>query len=401
MECKYVYNSSDYVKLCIQFPHTTLDNMATNEDEVNLNDPQEQIDPNPKPLEEESIEDLLSKIRNDYRKVKKSIKRSILVLNDETKGLMVRGFTVKVGDKISGNEKLINLSNFCKKLVTLDRLLDTSLEYIEWLLIHIEQLERVDKFIRENVRENLLGTDMKEIAYFKNKINNFSMKTAVAVPTVGWVVGGVGGVVCATATATAVSIHAGLISIVAILASIGIAGVAGCGVGIMATGSIAGLTVGTGVGIAIWFVRAYQIGKARKGKFEEFVEMESNLDKQEVSQKVSIVSDELRRIVRQVKDIARKDYNIEDNVREDDRQRDKAVEKYNEAYREMLDDPNIQELSEEKKMKIAKSAAEKACKTALENDLVYGHEACFERFLRERIEIPDGRNNPRRGSNGG
>ena len=233
-----------------------------------------QNEPNPKPLEEKSMADLLNTIRDDYRKVKKLIKRSILVLNDETKGLMVRDFTTRVGDSINGNEKNINLKNLCKKLEKLDGSLNISLEYIEWLLLHIEELEKVKDIIRENVHENLLKTDAKEIPYFENTIKNISTLNAVAMagPTVGGVVGGVGGGVAVAGTAVAIICK--LVSIVAILASIGIAGVAGCGVGIVVTGSLAGIAVGSGLGAAIWLRKAYKIGKERKGKFEEFVEME-------------------------------------------------------------------------------------------------------------------------------
>ena len=375
--------------------------MATKEPdpiEITPNDAQGQIEPNPKPLEEQSSADLLNKIRDNYRIVKKSIKRSILVLNDETRGLMVRDFTTKVGDKIIGNEKLIDLGSLCEKLEKLDVLLNTSLEYIEWLLLNIEQVEKVEKMIQEYVSENLLRIDPKEIVYFKNTIKNISTKTAVAIPAVGWLVGGVGS--GAVVAGTVVGIHTGLISIVAILASIGMGGVAGCGAGIVVTGGLAGLAAGTGIGTAIWLRNAYKIGKERRGKFEEFVEMEKNLDKQKVVEKVTIVSGEFRRLLRQVKDIANKDYNIEDNVREDDRQRDKAVEQYKKVYRDILEDPNMQELSEDKKIKIAKRAAENACKAALENDLVYSNEVHFDKFLRERIETPDGSNSLERGSTG-
>ena len=352
------------------------------------NDVQRQIEhePNPKPLEELSSADLLNKIRDDYRIVKKSIKRSILVLNDKTKGLMVRDFTTKVGDKIIGNEKLIDPERLCGKLKGLDELLDTSLDYIGWLLLHIGQLEEVKKIISENVNENLLETDQNKIAHFENITRNISTKAAVVIPAVGWVVGGAGGVgVCVALTGTALGIHTGLISIVAILASIGICGIAACGVGTVAAGCLAGVTVATGVGAAIWLNRAYQIGKARRGKFEEFVEMERDLGNKDVLIKVETVRDEFRRLVKLIKDIVIKDYNIDAIVREDEKQRDKAVEQYKEVYQEILHDPNIQELSEEKKIKIAERAAKKACKTALENDLVYSNVENFEIFLRERI----------------
>ena len=70
-----------------------------------------------------------------------------------------------------------------------------------------DNLERVEESIRDSARENSLEVNTNEIAYFENIIKNIPAKTAVAISTVGWVVGGVGGgaVVAGTAVGLQVS----------------------------------------------------------------------------------------------------------------------------------------------------------------------------------------------------
>lgn len=344
--------------------------------------PQEENEQNPQPVLEQNSENVLKSIKDDYQKTQNLVLQSILVLKDETRGLMTRDLTTKVADKMNGNEKIVNLENLKKKLEEVNKSLNECLLYVEWLLSKKEEIERVEESIRESARENSLETNNKEIAYFENKIKNISAKTAMAIPIVGGVVGGVGS--CVALTGTAVGIYTGLVSIVATLASIGIAGVAACGVGTVAAGCLIGVTVGIGIYGAVWLIKAYQIGKARKGKFEEFVELEKDFDEKRVLIKLSIVSNKFKRLVKQVRD---PEFFMLQSEREDETQRNKAVEQYHRVYAMVLNNPMVKE---EDKIAFAKQMAEDACKTALGNDLVYGNGENFEKFLRERI-TPDRR----------
>ena len=363
--------------------------------EANPNDAQGQNETDHQPVQEQNLENILKNIKEDHQKTQNIVLQSILVLKDETRGLMNRDLTTKLADKMSGNEKIVNLNNLKNKLEEVNKLLNTSLLCIEWLLSEKDNLERVEESIRDSARESSLEVNTNEIAYFENTIKKFSKIKAVAFPTVGGAVGGVGGGV--VVAGTTVGIHTGLVSIAGILTSIGIYGVAACGAGIVVAGGLVGVTVGTGVIAAIWLIKAYQIGKARKGKFEEFVEMEKDFDQKRVLIKLSIVSNKFERLVKQVKYRLDPGFSMLRSRREDEVQRNKAVEEYHKVYDMVLNNPIGQE---EERKALAKQIAENACKTALENDFVYNNEANFEIFLRERIQTPDVRNSLRRGSNG-
>eukprot|EP00800_Vazella_pourtalesii_P023790 TRINITY_DN9833_c0_g2_i1.p1 TRINITY_DN9833_c0_g2~~TRINITY_DN9833_c0_g2_i1.p1 ORF type:complete len:387 (+),score=54.96 TRINITY_DN9833_c0_g2_i1:41-1162(+) len=355
--------------------------------EGNPINPQKENEQNPQTVLEQSLEDVLKSIKNDYQKSQNLVLQNILVLKDETRGLMTRNLTTKVADKMNGNEKIVNLENLKKKLEEVNESLNECLLYVEWLLSKREEIERVEESIRESARENSLETNNKEIANFENKIKKISAKTAVAIPTLSGVVGG--GIVTVVVAGMAGVVKAKLISIAAILASIGIAGVAACGVGTVTAGCLIGVTVGIGIYGAVWLIKAYQIGKARKGRFEEFVEFEKDLDEKRVLIKLSIVSNKFKRLVKQVKD--RTDpggFVMFQSEREEEIQRNKAVEQYHKVYAMVLNSPMGRE---EERKAFAKQMAEDACKTALGNDLVYDNGENFEKFLRERI-TPDRKN---------
>ncbi|KAI6654015.1 hypothetical protein LOD99_2862 [Oopsacas minuta] len=354
----------------------------------NIDDNEINVNPDNPPVQ--TLQEIIKKMHDDYQGTQKSVKSCILVLTDETIGLLSKDLITKVGDKMNGNTSRTNPMKLRKKLEEINTLLNRTLLYIEWLMLNIEKLERVETMIQEYAKEYLLDTNRTEIQPLEKIIRNSCKTITITGITsmVGTGLGGTGG--CGAVIGTAIGVKVSLISITNILSGIGIGGIAGCAAGIIGGGAVIGLAIGATIALSIWFIRAYNIGKSRKVKFKEIEEMERDLNQQRVKYKLSLVGDKLNRIIIQVKEMTNPNYRIEDTNSKNETQRRSAVEEYHKVYKDTLGDPITKDLPDKKKIEIAKYAAKKACRIMLKDDLIYSeNEELLEKFIRERINIQD------------
>ena len=339
-------------------------------------------------LQVKTLEQIIKETYKDYELTQKSVKECRIVLTDEINGLLKTNGIIKVGDKLSGNSRRINLPGFLKKLENIDKLLNTTLDYMGWLIINIDKLDMVEENLRENHEDNILKTSKSVTEFVERRTDKeySALKWGIGNSLIDTSVGGGGGIVAVAGSAVAIKL--GLVSITGILSAIGIAGIACSAVGIVGVGVIVGLSMGAGLGIAIWLLKAYQIGRCRRAKFEEILAMETDLNQRQVLLKLSVINDILKRAIKQTRGFIDPSYLIEQSVREDESLRTRAVHTYHKVYQETLAQEFLEQLPREQQKQIAESAAKNACKAILQTDLIYGAEddKGFEIFLRERIQ---------------
>ena len=104
-----------------------------------------------------NIEQTLKDICGDYRLTQMTIKKCIVVLSDQTCGLMSRDFIATVGDKMKMNNKIMNLQVFLAKLNEIDRSLNKALSYLKWLKNHTVELIKFEDELKENTMYKDIG----------------------------------------------------------------------------------------------------------------------------------------------------------------------------------------------------------------------------------------------------
>ena len=338
-----------------------------------------------------NVEQTLKEILEDYKLTQKTIKECIIVLSDETRGLMSRNFMKTVGDIINKNK--IDLEKFLRKLKEIDTYLNEAISYLEWLKMNIVQLEKFEEKLKMDTQDKEIRIENSPV---EPTIRMFdkertAIKGLVISPICTTAVGVAGGAIIG---AGVLGIYAGLFASVGILSAIGVSGVAGAGVGALATGAVVGFVGGAIIGIGIWLMKAYEIGKARKATYSQIEEMDNGINEKNVIRKLYQVNSNLERTIRLVKDANDPNYHLEMSFKTNGADTNRAILTYRDTHSKFME--MGRDLPQEKRIEMAETAARDACKAALAKDPIYSSDQMIDTFIQKCVNTGKERGNSHR-----